>query len=262
MAGAPGTPGKLLPMRIVNKLIAADVAITVSTNNPKSGESAARFDGYAGATCCTRFLELGGTKADLQNGIVKRHVKIVGVSSFEKHPIVAALGDDKATPNAEPTAKMVNVGSTDDGDVERRKMSEFIRGLASSYVDTTAACSRVCTAGDGAAARRVTSIAQQRATKRSSQASLAAPNVKRRRTGYSSKYWGVVWFRGAWNAQYKNEEGRRLHIGYFAVEEDAARAYDSTVHEAGVADIRPLNLKNGVLVEKPVRPLLNITTVR
>ena len=53
-----------------------------------------------------------------------------------------------------------------------------------------------------------------------------------------------------------------MHIGYFAVEEDAARAYDIAVHKAGLAAVRPLNLKNGILVEKPVRPLLNNTTVQ
>jgi len=158
------TPGKLLPMRIVDKLIAADVAITVSTNNPKGGKSAARFEGYSGATCCTRFLELGGTKADLQNGIVKRRVKLVGASIFEEHPIVA-LGDVKPTLTAKSRTP-VTEEDDDDGIVD----DEEDEGL---------------------------NVARQRAAKRPIQAALVTPNVEKRRHGYSFKYRGVRWQSGA-----------------------------------------------------------------
>jgi len=191
-------------------------------------------------------------------------------SSVKVEPLRVEEEEDLAT------AKMVN-GDDDD---ERRKMSGSIRGLASNYVDMLAACSRVRAGGDGAA-RRLAALGvirrhgggdvrsdelvddshreqpARRATKRPIQAALAAPNIKRRRKGFSSQYWGVRWEKNAWRAQFENEEGRLVCIGSFAVEGGTARANSSAVRKAALAAVRLLNLKGGLFVEKSVRPFPN-----
>jgi hypothetical protein len=91
--------------------------------------------------------------------------------------------------------------------------------------------------------------------KRPSEAAAAAPVAKcaRRGTAHSSKYIGVLWAkdRCKWAARLQ-DAGRIVHVGYFDVEEDAARAYNAAVIRENLA--RPLNLEeDGVLLEKPVR---------
>jgi len=51
-------------------------------------------------------------------------------------------------------------------------------------------------------------------------------NTRRHRDG-ASRYKGVSWYaaRSKWTAQI-TLQGRKRHLGYFSVEEDAARAYD------------------------------------
>lgn len=59
-------------------------------------------------------------------------------------------------------------------------------------------------------------------------------NQQNRRKGAacSSRFKGVYWFKrtGKWRAQIKS--GKVIHVGYFASEEDAARAYDAASRKA------------------------------
>ena len=83
-------------------------------------------------------------------------------------------------------------------------------------------------------------------------ATTDVPTTKRRGKTCASKYWGVVWDarRGNWRARYVNEDGKRVHIGYFDNEEEAARAYNAKIVEFKLK--RQTNPEiNGKLVAKP-----------
>ena len=78
------------------------------------------------------------------------------------------------------------------------------------------------------------------------------PTTKRRGKKCASKYWGVYWFaqKGKWRAQYQNEDGKQVFIGYFDNEEAAARAYNAKIVELKLK--RPTNPEvDGKLVAKP-----------
>ena len=85
-------------------------------------------------------------------------------------------------------------------------------------------------------------------------AGVAAAVVPKKRRGKkcSSKYFGVGWHpSGAWAAQSKDENGKKIHIGFFESEDAAARAYNAKVAELGLKK-RPTNPEiDGKLVPKP-----------
>ena len=82
----------------------------------------------------------------------------------------------------------------------------------------------------------------------------AAPvvTVKRRGKACSSRFFGVSWYPNLeiWLSNYKDENGKKVHIAYFDDEEAAARAYNAKIAELGLN--RKTNPEvGGALVEKP-----------
>ena len=75
----------------------------------------------------------------------------------------------------------------------------------------------------------------------------------------SSRFWGVSWHRRRkrWTAQYQDADGKNRHIGCFDDEEDAARAVNKAIRDAGLEDQRRMNVVDatGALVprERTVR---------
>jgi hypothetical protein len=59
----------------------------------------------------------------------------------------------------------------------------------------------------------------------------------------SSRFWGVYWNRNKkkWQAYYQGADGKCRHIGYFNDEEEAARAHDKAVRDAGLEGRRKTN---------------------
>ena len=62
-------------------------------------------------------------------------------------------------------------------------------------------------------------------------------------TTTSSRFWGVSWDRGRkkWLAYYKDADGKHRHIGYFEDEEEAARARNKAIRDAGLEGRRKTN---------------------
>jgi hypothetical protein len=59
----------------------------------------------------------------------------------------------------------------------------------------------------------------------------------------SSRFWGVCWDRRSekWRAQYVDADGKTRHIGHFDDEEEAARAHNKKVRDAGLEGQRRIN---------------------
>ena len=59
----------------------------------------------------------------------------------------------------------------------------------------------------------------------------------------SSRFWGVSWNRGKkkWLARYKDADGKDRHIGYFDDDEEAARAVNKAIRDAGLEGRRKTN---------------------
>ena len=74
-------------------------------------------------------------------------------------------------------------------------------------------------------------------------AAVVAPDPARAPTETTSKFWGVNWDRRdkKWRAQYQDADGKRHTIGYFDDEEEAARAYNKAINEAGLEGRRKTN---------------------
>ena len=73
----------------------------------------------------------------------------------------------------------------------------------------------------------------------------------------SSRFWGVTWDRRRkkWMAYYKDADGKQRSIGYFDDEEEAARAVNKAIRDAGLEGKRRTNAVDatGALVPKPDR---------
>jgi len=71
----------------------------------------------------------------------------------------------------------------------------------------------------------------------------------------SSRFWGVNWHRRdkKWRAKYTDANGKLRHIGYFDDEEEAARAVNKAIRDAGLVRKRRMNAVDatGTLVPKP-----------
>ena len=63
------------------------------------------------------------------------------------------------------------------------------------------------------------------------------------RTASSSRFWGVSWNRRdkKWQAQYNDANGKTRYIGVFDDEEEAARARDKAIRDAGLEGRRKTN---------------------
>ena len=60
-----------------------------------------------------------------------------------------------------------------------------------------------------------------------------------------SRFWGVYWHRGdkKWQAHYRDADGKLRHIGYFDDEEEAARAVNKAIRDAGLEGKRHAGLE-------------------
>ena len=74
-------------------------------------------------------------------------------------------------------------------------------------------------------------------------------------TATTSKFWGVTWDKGKrrWKAKYKDASGKTRNIGRFDTQEEAARAVNKAIRDAGLQDKRRMNPVDamGALVPKP-----------
>ena len=69
----------------------------------------------------------------------------------------------------------------------------------------------------------------------------------------SSRFWGVSWHRESkkWKAAYRDADGKTRYIGHFDDEEEAARARDQAIRDAGLQGKRHMNVDaTGALVPK------------
>ena len=70
----------------------------------------------------------------------------------------------------------------------------------------------------------------------------------------SSRFFGVTWDRRRkkWKAQYNDADGKPRHVGHFNDEEQAARAYNKAISDAGLEGQRHMNAidATGALVPK------------
>jgi hypothetical protein len=59
----------------------------------------------------------------------------------------------------------------------------------------------------------------------------------------TSRFWGVYWHRGdkKWRARYRDANGKIRHIGNFDGEEEAARAVNKAIRDAGLEGKRHMN---------------------
>ncbi len=73
----------------------------------------------------------------------------------------------------------------------------------------------------------------------------------------SSRFWGVSWHQQnkKWQAQYQDADGKTRSLGTFDDEEEAARAYNKAIRDAGLEGRRKTNAVDatGALVPKPLR---------
>ena len=73
----------------------------------------------------------------------------------------------------------------------------------------------------------------------------------------SSRFWGVSWHQqnNKWQAQYQDADGKTRSLGTFDDEEEAARAYNKAIRDAGLEGRRKTNAVDatGALVPKPLR---------
>ena len=73
-------------------------------------------------------------------------------------------------------------------------------------------------------------------------------------TTTSSRFWGVTWHRKdkKWRASYYDADGKSRSVGYFDDEEEAARAVNKAIRDAGLEGRRKTNAVDatGALVPK------------
>ena len=76
-------------------------------------------------------------------------------------------------------------------------------------------------------------------------------------TTTSSRFWGVTWDRRPkkWKAQYLDADGKNRHVGLFDDEEEAARARNKAIRDAGLEGRRKTNAVDatGALVPRVTR---------
>ena len=89
----------------------------------------------------------------------------------------------------------------------------------------------------------VAAASKKAAAAEKKKAAVVAPDPARAPTETTSKFWGVNWDRRdkKWRAQYQDADGKRHTIGYFDDEEEAARAYNKAINEAGLEGRRKTN---------------------
>ena len=92
-------------------------------------------------------------------------------------------------------------------------------------------------------------------TIRLDRSAVVAPDPARDPTETTSKFWGVTWDKSKrqWKAKYKDAIGKTRNIGRFDTQEEAARAVNKAIRDAGLQDKRRMNPVDamGALVPKP-----------
>ena len=90
-------------MPFVRDLVDRNVPIVVAQENPKKGMSGERYALYRAATTTVEFLDLGGSRGDLQHDLRKGFVKGVGwelaaeLSEFSNETVPARVDPAAAT---------------------------------------------------------------------------------------------------------------------------------------------------------------------
>jgi len=82
------TDSDVLPGAAVADMINDDLAIVVAQVNPKKGRSADRYELYKHAKTTRQFLDLGGSRADLRNDLVRGHVSLPDGADWRELPCV------------------------------------------------------------------------------------------------------------------------------------------------------------------------------
>ena len=105
-----------------------------------------------------------------------------------------------------------------------------------------------------------TSARRTRSTRRAltirlDRSAVVAPDPARDPTETTSKFWGVTWDKSKrqWKAKYKDAIGKTRNIGRFDTQEEAARAVNKAIRDAGLQNKRRMNPVDamGALVPKP-----------
>ncbi len=128
---------------------------------------------------------------------------------------------------------------------------EACREVVSAAVPEKAAAaekaeSKKAAAAEKAAAKKAAAAEKAAAKKAAAAAKKAAvvgPDPARAPTEPSSRFWGVHWDRRKrkWQAQYRDADGKQHAIGLFADEEEAARAVNKAIRDAGLEGRRKTN---------------------
>lgn len=95
-------------------------------------------------------------------------------------------------------------------------------------------------------------IAEMKDPKKPTVAPKVRAALRRRGKEYSSLYIGVCWSEWCrkWQVNLKDVNGKRIHIGFFEDQEEAARAYNATVTRLGLR-CKLNKVVNGKLQPKP-----------
>ena len=139
--------------------------------------------------------------------------------------------------------KSVHVGDFDDEEAAARARDQAVRdaGLEdqcqTNPVDSTGA------------------LVPRELTIRLDRSAVVAPDPARDPTETTSKFWGVTWDKSKrqWKAKYKDAIGKTRNIGRFDTQEEAARAVNKAIRDAGLQNKRRMNPVDamGALVPKP-----------
>mmetsp|Transcript_12500 Transcript_12500/g.16817 ORF Transcript_12500/g.16817 Transcript_12500/m.16817 type:complete len:647 (+) Transcript_12500:780-2720(+) len=85
-----------LPSSALIHMIQVNLKIIINQNNPKSGKSAIRYEKYKYATDCKSFINLGGSRADLRNDLIRDHIHLADGSDWRQLSFVLQALQERA----------------------------------------------------------------------------------------------------------------------------------------------------------------------